>query len=54
MTDTRIHTNSYLVKLSHPVVNLEDVRLVMGTLSTLRDAEIETDMTLTSIEVSAV
>ncbi|XP_045906997.1 dynein axonemal heavy chain 8-like isoform X1 [Micropterus dolomieu] len=50
MIDTSIHTNKYLTKLSHPVANLEDVRHAMGALSKLRDAEIQTDMTLISIE----
>lgn len=51
MIDTSIHTNKYFMKLSHPVANLEDVRHAMGALSKLRDAEIQTDMTLMSIEV---
>uniref|UniRef100_A0A4W6EG55 Dynein axonemal heavy chain 8 n=1 Tax=Lates calcarifer TaxID=8187 RepID=A0A4W6EG55_LATCA len=50
MIDTSIHTNKYFMKLSHPVANLEDVRHAMGALSKLRDAEIQTDMTLMSIE----
>ncbi|XP_034008681.1 dynein heavy chain 8, axonemal-like [Trematomus bernacchii] len=50
MIDTSIHTNKYIVQLSHPVANLEDVRKSMGALSKLRDAEIQTDMTLISIE----
>ncbi|KAM9349881.1 dynein axonemal heavy chain 8-like [Symphorus nematophorus] len=50
MIDTSIHTNKYLKQLSHPVDNLEDVRCTMGALSKLRDAEIETDMMLISIE----
>ncbi|XP_070701078.1 dynein axonemal heavy chain 8-like [Pempheris klunzingeri] len=50
MINTSIHTNKYLVQLSHPVSNLEDVRRAMGALSKLRDAEIQTDMTLISIE----
>ncbi|XP_047444882.1 dynein axonemal heavy chain 8-like [Mugil cephalus] len=50
MIDISIHTNKYFVQLSHPVDNLEDVRRAMGALSTLRDAEIQTDMTLISIE----
>uniref|UniRef100_A0A8C9XCP5 Dynein axonemal heavy chain 8 n=1 Tax=Sander lucioperca TaxID=283035 RepID=A0A8C9XCP5_SANLU len=50
MIDTSIHTNKYLIQLSHPVANLEDVRRAMGALSKLRDAEIQTDMTLISIE----
>ncbi|KAI3374766.1 hypothetical protein L3Q82_021323, partial [Scortum barcoo] len=50
MIDTSIHTNKYLVQLSHPVANLEDVRRAMGALSKLRDAEIQTDITLLSIE----
>uniref|UniRef100_UPI0037E892BB dynein axonemal heavy chain 8-like n=1 Tax=Semicossyphus pulcher TaxID=241346 RepID=UPI0037E892BB len=50
MIDTSIHTNKYLTQLSHPVTNLEDVRRAMGALSKLRDAEIQTDMTLISIE----
>ncbi|XP_051284477.1 dynein axonemal heavy chain 8-like [Dicentrarchus labrax] len=50
MIDTSIHTNKYIRQLSHPVANLEDVRHAMGALSMLRDAEIQTDMTLISIE----
>ncbi|XP_044223058.1 dynein axonemal heavy chain 8-like [Thunnus albacares] len=50
MIDTSIHTNKYIIQLSHPVANLEDVRRAMGALSKLRDAEIQTDMTLISIE----
>lgn len=51
MIDTSMHTNKYSRKLSHPVTNLEDVRRAMEALSKLRDAEIQTDMTLISIEV---
>nr|XP_046263890.1 dynein axonemal heavy chain 8-like isoform X2 [Scatophagus argus] len=50
MIDTSIHMNKYLTQLCHPVANLEDVRHAMGALSKLRDAEIQTDMTLISIE----
>ncbi|KAF3698756.1 Dynein heavy chain 8, axonemal Axonemal beta dynein heavy chain 8 Ciliary dynein heavy chain 8 [Channa argus] len=52
MINTSIHSNKYLLQLSHPVTNLEDVRCVMGALCNLRDAEIEIDMTLISIEGS--
>ncbi|TKS79492.1 Dynein heavy chain 8, axonemal [Collichthys lucidus] len=52
MIDNNINFNKYLTHLSHPVVNLEDVRQTMSTLSKLRDAEIQTDMTLISIERS--
>ncbi|KAM7400305.1 hypothetical protein PAMA_004821 [Pampus argenteus] len=52
MIDTSIHTNKYIIQLSHPVTNLEDVRCTMRALSKLRDAEIQTDMTLISIERS--
>lgn len=51
MIDTSIHANKYLTQLSRSVTNLEDVRCAMGALSTLRDTEIQTDMTLISIEV---
>lgn len=51
MIDTSIRINKYLAQLSHPVANLEDVRHAMGALSKLRDAEIQTDITLISIEV---
>lgn len=51
MIDNNINFNKYLTHLSHPVVNMEDVRQTMGALSKLRDAEIQTDMTLISIEV---
>ncbi|XP_027145030.1 dynein heavy chain 8, axonemal isoform X2 [Larimichthys crocea] len=50
MIDNNINFNKYLTHLSHPVVNMEDVRQTMGALSKLRDAEIQTDMTLISIE----
>ncbi|CAJ1072667.1 dynein axonemal heavy chain 8-like isoform X3 [Xyrichtys novacula] len=50
MIDTSIHISKYFKQLSHPVNNLEDVPCVMGDLSKLRDAEIQTDMTLNSIE----
>ncbi|XP_075954128.1 dynein axonemal heavy chain 8-like [Anarhichas minor] len=50
MIDTSIHTRKYLAQLSNPVANLEDVRRAMAALSKLRDAEIQTDMTLISIE----
>ncbi|XP_056290683.1 dynein axonemal heavy chain 8-like [Pseudoliparis swirei] len=50
MIDTSIHIYRYIVRLSHPVANLEDVRCAMGALSKLRDVEIQTDMTLISIE----
>lgn len=51
MINISIDTNKYLIVLSHPVTNLDDVRRAMGALSKLRDAEIQTDMALTSIEV---
>lgn len=51
MIDNSIHTNKYLGQLSHPVTNLEDVRRTMRALTKLRDAEIQTDVTLTSIKV---
>ncbi|KAG7229074.1 hypothetical protein INR49_013193 [Caranx melampygus] len=50
MIDTSIHANKYLTQLSRSVTNLEDVRHAMGALSMLRDTEIQTDMTLISIE----
>lgn len=50
MIDTSIRTNKCIVQLSHPVVDLEDVRHAMGTLSKLRDGEVQTEMTLISIE----
>ncbi|XP_068458453.1 dynein axonemal heavy chain 8-like [Clinocottus analis] len=50
MIETSIHINTYLGQLSHPVADLEDVRCAMGALSKLRDAEIQTDMTLIAIE----
>ncbi|KAM4587304.1 dynein axonemal heavy chain 8-like [Odontesthes bonariensis] len=50
MINISLHINKYLVQVSHSVSNLEDVRHAMGTLSKLRDAEIQTDMTLISIE----
>lgn len=48
---TSIHTNKYFIQLSHPVTNLEDVHRAVNALSKLRDSEIQTDMTLISIEV---
>lgn len=51
MIDTSIHMNKYFAQLSHPVANLEDVRRAMAALSKLRDVEVQTDMTLISIEV---
>lgn len=51
MTDTRERNEDYLQQLSIPVANLEDVRRAMGILSKFRDTEIDTDMTLISIEV---
>ncbi|KAM8728478.1 dynein axonemal heavy chain 8-like [Acanthopagrus schlegelii] len=50
MIDTSIHMNKYFAQLSHPVANLEDVRRAMAALSKLRDVEVQTDMTLISIE----
>uniref|UniRef100_A0A671YVZ2 Dynein axonemal heavy chain 8 n=1 Tax=Sparus aurata TaxID=8175 RepID=A0A671YVZ2_SPAAU len=52
MIDTSIHMNKYFTQLSHPVANLEDVRRAMAALSKLRDVEVQTDMTLISIEGS--
>ena len=51
MIDTSIQNKKYFAQISQPVDDLEDVRRAMGALSKLRDAEIQTDMTLTSIEV---
>lgn len=51
MTVTRERNEDYLQQLSIPVANLEDVRRAMGILSKFRDTEIDTDMTLISIEV---
>ncbi|XP_065810510.1 dynein axonemal heavy chain 8 [Labrus bergylta] len=50
MLDTRIHMKKYLKQLLHPVTNLEDVRRAYAALSELRDSEIQTYMTLISIE----
>lgn len=51
MSDTRERNEDYLQQLSIPVANLEDVRRAMGILSKFRDTEIDTDMTLISVEV---
>lgn len=51
MADTRERNEDYLQQLSIPVANLEDVRRAMGILSKFRDTEIDTDMTLISVEV---
>uniref|UniRef100_A0A3Q3F240 Dynein, axonemal, heavy chain 5 like n=1 Tax=Kryptolebias marmoratus TaxID=37003 RepID=A0A3Q3F240_KRYMA len=50
MIDISIQTNRYSAQLSHAVNNLEDVRCAMGALSKLRDADIQIDMTLISIQ----
>ncbi|XP_041836758.1 dynein heavy chain 8, axonemal-like [Melanotaenia boesemani] len=50
MIDTSLHIKKYFVQLTHSVSNLEDVRCAMEALSKLRDAEIQTDMTLISIK----
>ncbi|XP_054622281.1 dynein axonemal heavy chain 8-like [Dunckerocampus dactyliophorus] len=41
-----LHTHKSFTQLAHPVVNLDDVRCAMKTLSDLRDSEINTDITL--------
>lgn len=51
MTDTTVKNDDHLQQLSIPVANLEDVRRAMAILSKFRDTEIDTDMTLISIEV---
>lgn len=51
MTDTSVKNEDHLQQLSIPVANLEDVRRAMAILSKFRDTEIDTDMTLISIEV---
>ncbi|XP_075877996.1 dynein axonemal heavy chain 8-like [Nelusetta ayraudi] len=50
MTDTSVKNEDHLQQLSIPVANLEDVRRAMAILSKFRDTEIDTDMTLISIE----
>ncbi|KAK7945226.1 hypothetical protein WMY93_000954 [Mugilogobius chulae] len=52
MIETSIHFYKYFSQLSKPVTDLEDVRCAMSALSKLRDVEIQTDVTLTSIERS--
>ncbi|MED6254978.1 Dynein heavy chain 8, axonemal, partial [Ataeniobius toweri] len=48
--DIAIQTHKYCAQLSNPVADLEGARQAMGTLSRLRDAEIQIDMTLISIK----
>ncbi|MEQ2301669.1 hypothetical protein AMECASPLE_038423, partial [Ameca splendens] len=48
--DIAIQTHKYCAQLSNPVTDLEGARQAMGTLSRLRDAEIQIDMTLISIK----
>ncbi|KAK5607192.1 Dynein heavy chain 8, axonemal [Crenichthys baileyi] len=50
--DIAIQTHKYSAQLSNPVADLEGARQAMGTLSRLRDAEIQIDMTLISIKRS--
>ncbi|XP_035999780.1 dynein heavy chain 8, axonemal [Fundulus heteroclitus] len=45
-----IQTNKYSAQLSNPVADLEGARQAMGTLAKLREAEIQIDMTLISIQ----
>lgn len=51
MIDISIQTNRYSAQLPQAVNNLEDVSCAMEVLSKLRDAEIQIDMTLMSIQV---
>lgn len=51
MNETTLQNDDHLQQLSIPVANLEDVRRAMAILSKFRDTEIDTDMTLISIEV---
>lgn len=51
MADTTVKNDDHLQQLSIPVTNLEDVRRAMAILSKFRNTEIDTDMTLISIEV---
>ncbi|XP_077580363.1 dynein axonemal heavy chain 8-like [Stigmatopora nigra] len=45
-----LHTHRSFTQLSHPITNLDDVRCSMKTLANLRDAEINTDLTLISTQ----
>lgn len=44
-------TSEHMKKLSRPIADLEDVRFAMEALTTIRDSEIQIDMTLGPIEV---
>ncbi|XP_072296528.1 dynein axonemal heavy chain 8-like [Eucyclogobius newberryi] len=48
--DTRSHLQECMSRLSKPVTDLEDVHCAMKALTELRDADIQTEMTLISIE----
>ncbi|NXY42341.1 DYH8 protein, partial [Ceuthmochares aereus] len=50
MTDMMSFITEYLKKLSQPLCDLDDVRFAVQALSTIRENEIEMDMTLGSIE----
>ncbi|KFQ24224.1 Dynein heavy chain 8, axonemal, partial [Merops nubicus] len=50
MTDMMSFITAYLKKLSKPLHDLDDVRFAMEALSTIRDNDIQMDMTLGPIE----
>ncbi|XP_027976203.1 dynein heavy chain 8, axonemal [Eumetopias jubatus] len=50
MSDMIAFINEYLKKLSRPIRDLDDVRFAMEALSSIRDNEIQMDMTLGPIE----
>ncbi|XP_074805212.1 dynein axonemal heavy chain 8 [Natator depressus] len=50
MTDMISFISEYLKKLSRPIRDLDDVRFAMEALSSIRDNEIQMDMTLGPIE----
>ncbi|XP_037394017.1 dynein heavy chain 8, axonemal [Pygocentrus nattereri] len=50
IVDIMDFTGVHLTKLSRPIVDLEDVRYAMETLSNIRNSEIKIDMTLGPIE----
>ncbi|XP_004619390.1 dynein axonemal heavy chain 8 [Sorex araneus] len=50
MMDMIVFINEYLKKLSRPIRDLDDVRFAMEALSSIRDNEIQMDMTLGPVE----
>ncbi|XP_063774922.1 dynein axonemal heavy chain 8 [Pseudophryne corroboree] len=46
LEDNSVFMTEYLKRLSHPIVDLDDVRFVMEALTTIRENEIRIDMTI--------